>query len=135
MGVSIDTAKALRSRWNLHRFDDLQRRCGELDAHGQWVQGFLPKRTLCLLAGESGLGKSPLACQLAVSVAAGVPFIGHPVSQTPVFYLDFENGLGQLETLVARIARHLELASVPEELLVWSVNDAPTDWGKEDVDV
>jgi predicted ATP-dependent serine protease len=65
--------KVLLSKWNVLRFPDLQHLCRQQDAHGQWVEGLVPKGALCLLAGESGLGKSPLACQLAVSVAAGVP--------------------------------------------------------------
>jgi hypothetical protein len=123
--------KALRSKWHLRSFDDFQRRCRELDAHGQWVEGFLPKRGLCLLAGESGLGKSPLVCQLAVSLAAGVPFLGHPTRQTSVMYLDFENGMGQLQTLMENLTTYLRLPHVPEDLLIWNIGDAPSVWGND----
>jgi archaellum biogenesis ATPase FlaH len=132
--VTSEVAKTL-SKWHLRRFDDFQRRCRELDAHGQWVEGLLPKRALCLLAGESGLGKSPLACQLAVSLAAGAPFIGHPTQPSPVMYLDFENGMGQLQTLIENLARHLKLPAVPENLLIWSISDAPHSWGKDGVEI
>src|SRR6267378_1469177 len=44
------------------------------------VEGLLPRASINLLVGDSGIGKSPLAYQLALSVAAGIPFLGLPVS-------------------------------------------------------
>jgi len=55
------------------------------------VEGFFPQPSINVLGGESGLGKSPLAIQLAVCVAAGLPFLGMPVKQGIVLYCDYEN--------------------------------------------
>jgi archaellum biogenesis ATPase FlaH len=133
--VSREIPKPLRSKWKLLTFPDLQLLCREQDAHGQWAEGFLPKRALCLLAGESGLGKTPLAFQLAVSVAAGVPFLGYPTQQTLVVYLDFENGLGQLETMMQQMVLNLGLPGVPENLIIWSMNSPPCNWGTGGCDI
>ena len=55
------------------------------------VQGMLPVRAVNIIGGDSGLGKSPLLCQLAVCVAAGIPFLGHEVKQSRVLIADYEN--------------------------------------------
>ncbi len=55
------------------------------------VQGMLPIRSVNIIGGDSGLGKSPLLCQLAVCVAGGVPFLGHAVRQSRVLFVDYEN--------------------------------------------
>lgn len=46
-----------------------------------------------VLAGEWGMGKSYLALDLAISVAAGIPWLGHVTitAAMPVLYLDEEN--------------------------------------------
>lgn len=133
--MNSQQAAALLSKWKVLTFSDLERHCREHDAHGLWVQDLIPKRALCLLVGESGLGKTPLACQLAISVAAGVPFIGYPTQQTTALYLDFENGMGQLETMLLRLACNLGLSAVPENLLIWSINNPPQGWGNPGVDI
>ena len=55
------------------------------------VQGMLPVRAVNIIGGDSGLGKSPLLCQLAVCVAAGIPFLGHEVKKSRVLIADYEN--------------------------------------------
>ena len=80
------------------------------------------------MVGDSGLGKSPLLYQAALCVASGRPFLGRPVFKGRVLYLDFENGLGDVEDLVGRLSRHLGLADIPEDLLLWNYNDAPPRW-------
>ena len=55
------------------------------------VGGMLPARSVNILGGDSGLGKSPLLCQMAVCVAAGIPFLGHATKKSPVLIADFEN--------------------------------------------
>jgi archaellum biogenesis ATPase FlaH len=134
--LSAEHLNALLSKWNLLRFPELQRHCREHDAHGEWVTGLIPKRSLTLLAGHSGLGKSPLAGQLAVSLAAGVPFLDFPTKETTVVYLDFENGMGQLENMFQRISQHLGLREVPQHnLFVFSISNAPSMWGKTGCDI
>lgn len=63
------------------------------------VKGVLPSRSVNIIGGDSGLGKSPLLCQLAVCVAAGIPFLDHPVKQSPVIIADYENDAALLPML------------------------------------
>lgn len=55
------------------------------------VQGMFPVRAVNIIGGDSGLGKSPLLCQLAVCVATGIPFLGHAVKKSRVLIADYEN--------------------------------------------
>lgn len=55
------------------------------------VAGMLPARSVNILGGDSGLGKSPLLCQMAVCVAAGLPFLGHATKAAKVLIADYEN--------------------------------------------
>ena len=48
------------------------------------VDSILPSRAATLLAAHGGAGKSMLALQMAVCVAAGRPFMGRKVAQAPV---------------------------------------------------
>lgn len=55
------------------------------------IEHMFPLRSVNILGGDSGLGKSPLVAQMAVCVAAGVPFLGHAVKKGPVLIADYEN--------------------------------------------
>lgn len=52
----------------------------------------LPPPGLTVLAGEYGCRKTLLALDLAVCVALGQPWLGLPVAQSPVLYVDDELG-------------------------------------------
>lgn len=45
---------------------------------------------ITLLYGKTRIGKSPLTWEMARSVASGEPFLGYPVTQGRVLYLDFD---------------------------------------------
>ena len=75
-------------------------------------------------------GKSPLFYQAALCVGAGIPFLGLSVRQGPVLMFDFENGIGVSEELIARLAEHLGLSNVPDNLLVWNGNDSASRFGQ-----
>jgi AAA domain len=122
------TLYALKSRWAIYTLGELKQRCQELDCGSFLIAGLIPNRTLSIVVGDSGLGKSPLLYQAALCVAAGRPFLGRPVSKGRVLYLDFENGLGDVEDLVVRLSRHLGLGAMPEDLLLWNFNDASPGW-------
>jgi hypothetical protein len=72
-----------------------------LNSLEELVQGILPVRSVNIIGGDSGLGKSPLMCQLAVCVAAGIPFLGHTVKKSSVLIVDYENDSALLPMLEA----------------------------------
>jgi hypothetical protein len=74
-----------------YSLDELEAVTKATDGLAELVTGFFPARSVNLLAGDSGLGKSPLVCQLAVCVAAGKPFLNQSVKQGTVIIADFEN--------------------------------------------
>lgn len=121
----------LRSKWKVCLPSELRRKCEELGKGRFLIEGLLPEGSLDLLIGDSGLGKSPLAYQMGICVAAGVPFLGARVVERPVLYLDFENGSWQIYDLVARLSRHVGLTEPPENLMLWNINDAPLDFGQQ----
>jgi hypothetical protein len=60
----------------------------------EWlVDHMIPKSSVTTLTGESGSGKSSVVLALAYAVATGVPFAGRETKQTPVLFVDGENGL------------------------------------------
>jgi hypothetical protein len=75
--------------------------------------------------GDSGLGKSALLYQAAISVACGEPFLDKKVRQGRVLVMDGENGIGQVAVMVGRLSAHLGLDSPPDDLLLWNLNDSP----------
>lgn len=62
------------------------------------IQDLLYQQSIICLAGVPGVGKSILAYTAAVAVASGVPFLGLPVAQGRVLYLDEENGPANMPT-------------------------------------
>ena len=63
------------------------------------VEGLIPTRSVDIVVGDSGIGKTPLMYQLAMCVAAGITFLGHKVQQGRVLYLDYENGIEDMALL------------------------------------
>jgi RecA-family ATPase len=62
----------------------------------EWlVQGCIPKRTVVLFSGDSGLGKSLLMQQLQTSCAIGRPWLGHEVQSVKSlgFYCEDPNNI------------------------------------------
>jgi hypothetical protein len=82
------------------------------------VKGFLPANDVSVAVGDSGRGKTPLAYQLGICIAAGIPFLDMPTKQKRVLYLDLENGRSKRPPLAEDICKVVELDSVPEEFLV-----------------
>ena len=88
------------------------------------VEGLIPRRAVTFLIGDSGLGKSPLAYQLGLCVAAGAPFAGMKTEPGLVVMVDYENGLEEGRNLRNQIASFLKLKKLPEDFLVWSPDHA-----------
>ena len=89
------------------------------------VDGLIPARSLGVLVGDSGLGKSAYLYQLALCVATGIPFNGYPTTCGKVLYLDFENGLSDVSAIVSNLTRHLGLTQQPnpKRFLMWNFNN------------
>ena len=125
---SKDGWSDLKRKWAVYSHGDLKQRCKELGSGNYLIEGLLPERSLGLIVGHSGLGKSPYLYQAALCVAAGKPFLGQAVHQGRVLYLDFENGLGQVAEMIDSLLKHLGLKEAPENLVLWNLNDSSPKW-------
>jgi hypothetical protein len=97
----------------------------EQDKHSHsLVEGFIEAPSVSVLIGDSGLGKSPLAYQLGLCVAAGVAFFGMEVRQGAVVYVDYENGARNGRNLAKSLAGFLDLPDVPENFITWHLDSA-----------
>jgi hypothetical protein len=124
-----DEFAELRKKWGVYLPEELKRECARSD--GRFViEDLIPERSLALMVGDSGLGKSPLAYQMAVCVAAGIPFLGLPTQKAGVLYLDFENGLQDVNGLISRLSKYLGLSAPPNELALWNINYSSPNWGQ-----
>jgi len=98
----------------------------KLPATAALVEGLLPAASVNILVGDSGIGKSPLAYQLALSVAAGVPFLGMSTRPAKVLLMDYENSAEDSQWILEQQRKHLGLAKFPDaSLVVWPVENSP----------
>lgn len=58
------------------------------------IEGTIDKRTVALLAGYHGTGKTFISLSMAASIATGVSWLGRPVSQGKVLYVIGEGAYG-----------------------------------------
>lgn len=127
----ISSAAEMRS-YGVRTYESLRRHIQNAGRKAHLIEDLLPMRSIGLLVGDSGIGKSPLLYQMAVSIAAGVPFLGFPTHKGSVLYFDFENpGDAQVE-LATRVSTLLELPEVPSDSLwLWNVTDCTENFGTE----
>ena len=78
------------------------------------VERFLSAMNIDVLIGDSGLGKTPLAVQLGLCIASGIPFLGMPVQRAAILYVDYENGRRPYERLLERLSLFLGMPGVPD---------------------
>jgi hypothetical protein len=100
----------------------------DLQAEPEWlVQDMIPLEAITLVSAASGTGKTWLAYAIAGAVAHGTAFLGKPVKQRPVVYLDGENPL-------AIVKRNLDGLGIPrtEEFKVWGGWHDPSPPGPDD---
>ena len=72
----------------------------------EWlVHGLIPQKTVTLFSGDGGTGKSLLALQLAVAVAAGRGWIGKAASEGSVIYMSAEDDDDELHRRLDDILR------------------------------
>jgi RecA-family ATPase len=70
------------------------------------VHGWIPDRTVTLLGGDGGTGKSLLSLQLMVACALGKPWLGLAVKPCKVFALFCEDDETEVHIRLDSIARH-----------------------------
>jgi len=99
-------------------------KCDEQHNPGGLVAGFLRHRSLSILVGDSGLGKSPLAYQLGLCVAQGIPFLDLATEQGVVVYADYENSLQEAREVRDGLCQFLDLSQPPENFRLWSPENA-----------
>jgi hypothetical protein len=92
-----------------------------------WIDGLLAKRSLAVVVGDSGEGKSPLIYQQAFCIAAGVPFLGRTTRQGRVLVVDYENGQGQVLGMLQKFAYYFKVP-LPPDLYLVNANDVPPEW-------
>lgn len=70
----------------------------------EWhVSSYIPRKTVTILAGDGGTGKSTLAMQLAACTVLGREWLGMPVPLGPVVYVAAEDDLNELHRRFAAI--------------------------------
>ena len=99
--VRTELAEAPRPL-RLLSIDDLR----ELPPPSWLVDQLLPDYGVSVLFGASGSMKSFLAADWALSIAAGVPWLGHRTEPGPVVYAALEGGHGLLKRIEAWTAEH-----------------------------
>ena len=105
------------------RFEELKSRMVSLDAIeavlscNYLIKGWLTANGLSMLYGPSNAGKTFVALDMAMHIAAGVPWRGCKVSAGPVLYIAAEGGSGVLNRLAAFKREHPRMADAPFILL------------------
>lgn len=74
------------------------------------VERLIPARTVTLLGGDGGTGKSLLALQLAVATVIGAPWVGHELEKGPVIYVGAEDDLDEIHRRLDAIAKDLSVS-------------------------
>jgi RecA-family ATPase len=79
-------------------------------ARGWIIQDMIPDRTVTILAGDGGDGKTTLMLQLAVAIAGARPWLGNNPDQGSVILVTAEDDLDELHRRVDAISRSLGVA-------------------------
>jgi len=77
------------------------------------VAGFIPGKQAVLLSGPGGDGKSYACLDLAIHVAAGIPWLGLNVRQVPVLVIDLENEFVRLRERIRELLWAHGLSTTP----------------------
>ena len=81
--------------------------------------GLLLKDHVNLLYGAGGVGKTLLALQIAVAVAAGLPLFGRNTKQAPVLLVLAEDGAGETKARLVAICQHLGINLADLPIRIW----------------
>jgi hypothetical protein len=73
------------------------------------LEGWIPEHGVTLLFGDGGIAKSTLGLAIAACVESGQPFLGIPVVQGHVLYLDYETDSRVMARRLRAIARGFDM--------------------------
>jgi len=119
--------RELLAKHHLLRPLEVDRLCdSEHSSRSGVVAGLVAHSSVAVLCGDSGLGKSPLAYQLGLSVAAGVPFVEMKTDPGLVVYADFENSLEQSQEVRQQLVQFLGLRQAPDNFVLWTPDSGYT---------
>jgi hypothetical protein len=82
------------------------------------IAGLLPERGIHVMVGESTIGKTPLALQIGVCVANGMPFMRMDTKQKRVLLVDYENPRRALLQMLTSLEKHLKVGETSGEQLL-----------------
>src|SRR5580658_732705 len=94
----------------------------KLPTNEHLVQGMLAPGSVNLLVGDSGVGKSPRAYQMALAVACGTPFLDIPVRPGKVLYVDYENHAPDIHWILTQQRKRLGITRIPGTLVIWPLS-------------
>jgi RecA-family ATPase len=119
-GQDEQTAADIFKKHGLFDPQEVDQMCSQQTGSGGLVEGLLNCRSVSVLIGDSGLGKSPLAYQLGLCVATGIPFLGLKTQRGTVVYADYENGKEESRDLRNQLIKFLGLGSAPNNFRLWT---------------
>lgn len=98
------------------------------------IEGIIPKATLTIIAGSSGVGKSWFSLLFGGCVSKGKPFLDKfQVKKTPVLIVESENGMNELQRRTAALGgkelfNEVEFLSFPEGLTLDDEHNSGLAW-------
>jgi hypothetical protein len=120
-GSAPEILRDVLAKYHLMRPLEVDRLCDQQRSSGSGlVAGLIARSSVSVLSGDSGLGKSPLAYQLGLSVATGEPFVEMKTQQGLVVYADFENSIEQSREVREQLVKFLGLSKPPENFILWT---------------
>jgi RecA-family ATPase len=100
-------------------FDDIdfcrpitpKRWTGTVSAPRRWLaEGRVPSDDVTILAGDGGTGKTEIACQLLIYVAAGInDWLGAAIENGPALFISCEEPEDDIRRRVERISEHVNI--------------------------
>lgn len=93
------------------------------------MQDFIPANSIGILVGEWGIGKSPFAIQMQMSLAAGIPFLDRYTAikkDIKTLYVDLENGAQPVLGIADSVSKFLGLTQPPANWRIYSPNYSAT---------
>ena len=92
------------------------------------IKNVLPKSCVALLSGQSRIGKSFLAIDLAGAVATGGTFMGMPVRQQAAVLFVLGEGSGTMEPRLDALRHELPNLSEADLAIMWADASGGQDW-------